>query len=235
MLSQGALRTIKLLQNCSESVHRSLEEMCASEEYETNDKIVEIGDAGDHIYFIIDGSVNRSVYDQSEHLVSYGPLCRDDHFGELSALLSEPREAVVIATSHCKLARINAKNFSEAIHRSPELSLALLQSMAKRVREGRSLASRLSRLTTRQRFSIQLLSLATKNPADNTKLRIFPAPSQQQFAQQIGAKRETVGRIIREFKRRNLVTQVSNALVIENKEALQKMIGGEPEYRPRKR
>jgi membrane protein len=99
-------------------------------EYHEGEIIFNEGDPGERMFYVVSGLVN---------IVKNGTLINvvkpTEYFGEMAMLLNAPRVAkAVVAVADTQLAIISRKNFETLLHDKPEIVLALLKSMAARLR-----------------------------------------------------------------------------------------------------
>jgi len=92
-------------------------------------RIVRVGQRGDSFCLLLEGSA--SVKAPGKRAVRIGP---GDFFGELSLLDGLPRSADVEAQEDVLLARIGRKDFLRLVQREPKVALALLRTLAGRLR-----------------------------------------------------------------------------------------------------
>jgi CRP/FNR family transcriptional regulator, cyclic AMP receptor protein len=86
--------------------------------------------AGNHaLHIITDGAVDVTVDGQRRR--SLGP---GDYFGEISMFDRSPATATVVTTSPLHLLVLSHAQFRDAIKADPELSMAILATMAERLR-----------------------------------------------------------------------------------------------------
>jgi len=78
--------------------------------------IMRRGQAGDCMYFIIDGEVEIRLQAQELYL---GP---GQFFGEVALLTGAPRNATVVAAQSCTLLSLDIVDFHELLARHPELA-----------------------------------------------------------------------------------------------------------------
>ena len=78
--------------------------------------IMRRGQAGDCMYFIIDGEVEIQLQTQEAYL---GP---GQFFGEVALLTGAPRNATVVASQPCTLLSLDIVDFHELLGRHPELA-----------------------------------------------------------------------------------------------------------------
>ncbi len=98
--------------------------------------IVKQGEIGDSFYVVLTGQAK---------VVSNGRtlnhLLPGDHFGEISLLDGDPRTASVVAETEMTLVIITQKDFLAMLSKDPEITICLLEGMARTVRRlDRSLA-----------------------------------------------------------------------------------------------
>lgn len=154
------------------------------------------GDHGDALYLVISGELEAVLtnFDGRETwLATIGPGMP---VGELAVLDGRPRSADLIATRRSRLVRIGREAFLQALREEPEAAIALLSTLAFRLRatdahveqvNASSLPSRLSRLL-----------LAEGSP--RTTL------SQAALARRIGASRERINRTLADWRKQGWVS-----------------------------
>jgi CRP-like cAMP-binding protein len=98
--------------------------------------IVKQGDIGDSFYVVLTGQAKVVVSGRTVNRLLPG-----DHFGEISLLDGKPRTASVAAETEMTLVIIMQKDFLALLAKDPEITLVLLEGMARTVRRlDRSLA-----------------------------------------------------------------------------------------------
>lgn len=95
--------------------------------------IVEIGEPGDCLYIVLDGTV-QVVYPVETGEFELARLGPGDFFGEMALLNDRPRSATVRATQPVRALALDKADFREIILESPRLALSLLQAMSQRIR-----------------------------------------------------------------------------------------------------
>ncbi len=102
--------------------------------YKANSVIFTEMDAGNGMYLIESGQVKikkKIPYINKE--VTLATLGPNENFGELSLLLGRPRAAEVEALTDCTLWFMDEKTFKEAISKSPEFSLMIMEGLANKL------------------------------------------------------------------------------------------------------
>lgn len=85
------------------------------------DIIIEHGKNENNIYFIAEGKVQVSVFNNMRNKVQANELDVGSYFGELSMLFGNNRSAEVVSISYCTLASLSAQNFQQVWKSSPKI------------------------------------------------------------------------------------------------------------------
>jgi len=118
---------------------RQLRQVAAVSEvvdYMAGHSIVREGEIGDTFYVVLHGQAKVTVKGRTIHRAVPG-----DHFGEISLLDGGPRTATVSSETPMRLLSISRKSFLRAIEKDPQISFAMMGTMARMIRRvDRSLA-----------------------------------------------------------------------------------------------
>jgi CRP/FNR family cyclic AMP-dependent transcriptional regulator len=105
-------------------------------EYMAGHSVVKEGDEGDSFFILLSGQAKVTVKGRTVNRTLPG-----DHFGEISLLDGGPRTASVISETPLTMLLIHRKRFMEILMEDPELTIALMESLARTIRRvDRSLA-----------------------------------------------------------------------------------------------
>lgn len=98
--------------------------------YKAGEVIFRAGDPGEELFVIRDGTVGVEVKGTIvERLGS------SDIFGEMALVEAKPRSATVIAETDCVVVPISEKQFLSMVEYAPSFSLAVIRTLAHRLRE----------------------------------------------------------------------------------------------------
>jgi CRP-like cAMP-binding protein len=98
--------------------------------------LVKQGEIGDSFYVVLTGQAKVIANKRTLNRLLPG-----DHFGEISLLDGGPRSASVVAETEMTLVIITQKDFLAMLAKDPEITVCLLEGMARTVRRlDRSLA-----------------------------------------------------------------------------------------------
>jgi len=201
-----SLRTIPLFAEVGDDDLHSIAQLLIERRVPKNKTIVEEGLPGDYMYVIREGKVKVTKLsgDGREKILELlGP---GDFFGEMSLLDNAVRSASVKSLSETRILALSRHDFLKELRRNPDLAMAVIQELTRRVRQMDEQASSLSFQRVKQRTMGLLVRLA-KEETGRDGLRVTPALTHQQIADMIGTSRETVTRAVKELKQSGWLEQ----------------------------
>ena len=189
--------------------------------------VLEGDDSVQALYLIATGSVQvyMTGIDGRETILSF--LERGDFFGEMSLMDGEPRSASVRTVTDATLLVIHRESFLSLLRKSPEIAMALMSELCKRLRKANKQIGSLSTMSVSGRVAGTLLNLMQERGVrihtDNGNMVtvIHNRPTQQQLADMSGTTRETVSRICSLLVRANAIAMTGKDIVIFDEDALQ--------------
>ena len=189
--------------------------------------VLEGDDSVQALYLIATGSVQvyMTGIDGRETILSF--LERGDFFGEMSLIDGEPRSASVRTVTDATLLVIHRESFLSLLRKTPEIAMALMSELCKRLRKANKQIGSLSTMSVSGRVAGTLLNLMQERGVrihtDNGSMVtvIHNRPTQQQLADMSGTTRETVSRICSLLVRANAIAMTGKDIVIFDEDALQ--------------
>ena len=133
-----------------------------------------------------------------------------DYFGELAVLDPAPRSASVMALQASRLAVLSREHVIHCIERQPQIALNLLASLAARFRTVVIAMSDLALLDVYGRVARLLLEHSHEQDGE----RLTEPMTQQEIADQVGASREMVSRILKELRAGGYVSLRGRQIVL---------------------
>ena len=151
------------------------------------------GDAPRGLYLVLSGRLKVFLNDDEGREVVLAIEESGSAFGEISLLDEEPRSASVAAIEPCELVMIGKEALLDLLQRNPELSLAMIRSLAALVRR---LSGNIRTLALKNIYSrlVHLLESRARHEGDHRVIR--ERLTHQLMADMIGASREMVSRIM---------------------------------------
>ena len=197
----------------------------------TNKALFHAGDPGNGCYRVDEGllKVVMVSHTGSERILAFlGP---GDIVGELSIIDGRPRSASVVAVRDSALSFLSRTAFEAFAEKHPQICRVLLTLLATRLRETDVTVAAESFLSLRGRVARTLLELAENFGEDvgSGRIVIHQKIRQSDLAALTGIARETVSRILNDWKRRKLVSHFSGYYCLENKAQLERLWNREHE------
>ena len=212
-----------LLTRLPEQLFRSLFSRATTVRLKTDEVLFRAGDPGDGCYRVLDGLLKVVMMSRgNERILAF--LGLGAIAGELSVIDRLSRSASVIAVRPTILSFVSDADFREFGKEHPQVYEALVALLATRLRETDTTIAAGTLLPLHGRVACALLELAHDfgKDAGSGRVVIHQKIGQSDLAAMAGISRESVSRILNDWKRRNLVSRQSGYYWIENKAQLQK-------------
>ena len=222
------LKGVELFSELNEEQLGMIANLVIVKNYNRDETVVLEGDDSvQALYLIATGSVQvyMTGIDGRETILSF--LERGDFFGEMSLIDGEPRSASVRTVTDAKLLVIHRESFLSLIRKTPEIAMALMSELCKRLRKANKQIGSLSTMSVSGRVAGTLLNLMQERGVrihtdnGNRVTVIHNRPTQQQLADMSGTTRETVSRICSLLVRTNAIAMTGKDIVIFDEDMLQ--------------
>jgi CRP-like cAMP-binding protein len=168
--------------------------------------ILREAEPGDLFFALVRGEVKVFVDSPDGREVVLTHLQAGDFFGEMALLEGEPRSASVTALAESELVAIARDDFFALLSRDFALTRKILQTMSARLRRSNEVIESLALQDVGGRLARYLVRLADESgqsPVDG--YFAVHRPTHQEIANSIGATRETVTRMLKQFEDRKLI------------------------------
>jgi CRP/FNR family transcriptional regulator/CRP/FNR family cyclic AMP-dependent transcriptional regulator len=195
--------------------------------YPARKVVVWEGEPGGALFMVLSGylkTISVGLEGKETLLSVMGP---GEVFGELSLLDAQPRSASVVALEATELATIERAPFLELLERSPRLAIGLLEVLSGRVRNLTKRFENNASMDVPGRLIEALLGLAEKHGERLTdrRIRIKIRLSQQDLGNMVGATRESVNKLLRQWTELGLLRHEGGYVTICELEALRNARG----------
>lgn len=135
------LRTIPLFQGLGSDDLENLASRLVERRFAAGQMIFEQGDSGTAMYVVADGHVNIHLPGEASRRISLKDIARGEYFGELALFDDKPRSASALATTDAVLLELARDELSAYLERRPRAAMAILRTMAERLRETNAMLS----------------------------------------------------------------------------------------------
>ncbi len=173
-------------------------------------------DPGDALYLVASGQVKVVLIGEDGREVILSVLGEGAFFGEMALLDDEPRSAHVIAMEDSIVLALRREDFRARLRASPEVAIALLKELSRRLRRADDQIGSLVLLDVGGRVAELLVRLADEEGGDRITRKLTHAT----IAQMIGSSRETVSRTMRDLQDKNLVSVTRQEIVLTDRAGL---------------
>ncbi len=202
-----------------EAMERFLE-VCRRHHYPPKTTIMRPGDAGNSIFYVVEGSVTISTEgeDGRELILSY--LNPGDFIGEMGLFMKpRPREVLVRTRSKCELAEVSYARLREALERelkddALEIMGAIGAKLAQRLLQTRRKVYHLAFLDTQGRVAKALIDLCAEPDAvshpEGTQIKI----TRQEISRIVGCSREMAGRVMKNLEEDGMIRAHGKTVVV---------------------
>jgi hypothetical protein len=127
------LRKVALFEELAPSDLKQVAAIANERVYPDASKLVKQGDSGDELYIIVSGKVRVLTDGQPVAVRSAG-----DVVGEMAILTREPRMATLVADGDVRVLCVEQRQFEVMLRDRPEIGLAVIKTLAQRLRERRN-------------------------------------------------------------------------------------------------
>jgi CRP/FNR family cyclic AMP-dependent transcriptional regulator len=173
-------------------------------------------DAGDALYLVASGQVKVVLVAEDGREVILSVLGQGAVFGEMSVIDEEPRSAHVIAMEDSVLVVLRREDFQNRLRQSPDVAIALLRELSRRLRRADEKIANLELLDVNGRVASLLLRMAEEEGGDRITRRL----THHTIAQMIGSSRETVSRTMRALVDRGVLDVSRRQIVLKDRRHL---------------
>jgi CRP-like cAMP-binding protein len=219
VLSQIALfrnLTTAHLAQLNQSLHRKA--------FPAGSILMNAGQAGEAVYFILSGTVKVHVEQEDGTDVILSILGPGDVVGEVSALDAGGRSASVITLEPSELMWMDRATFQRHLAAIPAINYNLACILAERLRQANDHIQSLATLETESRIARRILGFARRygRTLPNGDLRIPIRLTQSDIGALVGASREHTNKILVSYKERGYISvDQRHHITIRNQQALQ--------------
>lgn len=215
------LKKVPLFATMREGDIHAFAELVRERSYPKGSVIVFEDDPGDALYLVGSGQVKVVLIGEDGREVILSVLGEGSFFGEMSLIDDQPRSATVIAMTDAAVLVLRREDFQARLRSSPEVAIALMREMSRRLRRADEKIGSLVLLDVNGRVADLLLRLADEEGGSQITKKI----THHVIAQMIGSSRETVSRTMRDFVERGLIQVTRKDISILNHDILQRAAG----------
>lgn len=219
------LRKIQEFADLSEDELARIEKICFTRRYKKNMVVFLEGEPLEAIHFIKSGRVKISklAEDGREQIINI--LGEGDLFPHMGLFEKVAYPATAEVIEDAELGVIRTAQFEDLLRQNPDLAVSMLRVMSKMLRGLQSTIRDLAFKDSFGRTASALLRLAREHGVQSPQgLRLNMPLTHQELANLVGVSRETVTRIISQFRKEKAVEMDRRGITIVNQEKLKRWL-----------
>lgn len=218
------LKIVPIFADLAEDALKQIALLGKRKSFEKDSVILLENDSGSALFVIITGKVKVSRVSDDGREVILSILSDSDFFGEMAILDGLSRSANVTAIEDVEIFMIQRSDFLDLLYNHPEVSIALMQELTKRLRAADMKIKSLSLKDAEGKVATVILQLADDiGRIKQGVVEIEKLPYQQDLANMAGTSRETISRTIHQFAKKGLIEIDGSKLRILNYEKFKEM------------
>ena len=207
MLSHAELiRRVPLFTMITPDQSVLLSEAVQKRRFKRGESLVEQGAQANALFLILAGRARVVMTDRQSREVILAILRPGDYSGEMSLIDSEPHSASVVAEIQTDVLVLGRSEFERCLNENTPMAHAVMRGLVLRLRQANEKISSLALLNVYERVAKVLMGCAV--PVGGQKLLIREKMSRQDIAKMVGASREMVSRVMRDFEEQGF-TEIS--------------------------
>lgn len=188
-----------------------------------NASVFEKGDDSAAMYILQTGRVEISIVSQLGRKIVLNQIAPGQCFGEIGMLDTQPRTASAVAMENSVLLSVSRKVFMDAVQRSPQMAVNLMEVLCERLRWVSDSVEEYALHSLDVRLARRLLVIQTKFSDGQGYVNI----TQTDLADFAGATRESVNKLLMQWKSEGLIEVSRGKILVLERDKLSLIAHGE--------
>ncbi len=214
------IRRVPLFAMLTPAQAESLADAVDKRRFKRGELIVEQGKKCDALYIILAGRARVVVTDRRAREVILATLQPGDYIGEMSLIDQAPHSASVEAEIQTDALVLGGHDFARCLLENHSTAAAVMRGLVGRLRSADRKIESLALMGVYGRVANVLLDSGVPNPDNNIRV-IRDKISRQDIAKMVGASREMVSRVMKDFEEQGFIeTRPDGAIWIRERRKL---------------
>jgi len=213
-----------LFSDLVEDQSRSLEIRLRFKNFGPGETIFRMGDPGEAMMAVLSGSIKVSVSSLDGKEITLAILHPNDIIGEIAILDGRERTADAVALTEAHLAILDRRDVMAFFDAHPRMWARIVDVLCQRLRATNEHFADVALLPPSKRLAKALIRLASAGAQGGQTFRDI-AMSQAELGKVVNASRETVNKLLSEWKGKGIVSIEKGLVRIADAEALQELAG----------
>lgn len=182
--------------------------------YKRGECVVDEGKTTDALYLLLSGRARVLMTDHKGNEVILATLHTGDYVGEMSLIDGEPHSATVMTEVQTDVLILGRADFLRCVGDNAAVALSLMRGLVQRLRHADRKIGSLALMGVYGRVATVLLEAAQLG--ENQHMLIRDKISRQDLAKMVGASREMVSRVMKEFEEQGFIQTLDNGSIRVN-------------------
>ncbi len=208
------IRRVPLFTMLTPAQAESLASAVDKRRFRRGELIVEQGKKCDALYIILAGRARVVVTDSKAREVILATLHPGDHIGEMSLIDQEPHSANVEAEVQTDALVLGGEDFTRCLLENSATVAAVMKGLVQRLRSADRKIESLALLGVYGRVANVLLDSGVPVPGPEDVRVIRDKISRQDIAKMVGASREMVSRVMKDFEEQGFIETRADGSVL---------------------
>lgn len=206
MIDASVFQRVSLFSELESGELEALSRVASVRQYPAGAAILRESEPGDLFFVLLRGEVKVFIDSPDGREVVLTHLQAGDFFGEMALFAGDVRSASVTSLADSELVVLSRADFLAVLAHDFALTKKILRTLSARLRRANDVIESLALQDVGGRLARYLLRLADESgtpPVDG--YFVVHRPTHQEIANSIGATRETVTRMLKQFEDRKLI------------------------------
>lgn len=200
------LETHPLFLTLSEEDRRQVSEIARRRTFGAGETVFQKGGPGDAMYGVLTGTVSIRIASDDGEIRVVNHITDGEIFGEIALIDGLDRTADAVSERESSLLVIRRPDFWRLVDRQPKILIPLLNFLCARLRWLNTQTEESAFLNPEQRLARKLAHLSEAHGAKRNGLRKKEIGiSQSELSELVGVSRESINRILQNWKKKELV------------------------------
>jgi len=203
LTNQDLLYRVPIFSELSEYQLAQLASTVTKQRVKRGELIVEQGKKSNTLFIILSGRARVIMTDRRAKEVILASLAPGDYIGEISLIDGKSHSASVVAEVQTDLLVLGQAEFNQCLAENHATANSVIKVLASRLRNASETISSLALMDVYGRVAKVLVGAS--KPGDANQLLIKEKITRQDLAKMVGASREMVSRVMRDFEAQGFI------------------------------
>lgn len=214
------IRRVPLFTALPETQAQFVAQAVQKKRYKRGEILVEQGKSSSTLYIILSGRVRVYATNGVGREVTLTRLSSGDYFGEMSLIDGGPHSAHVAADQQTDVLVLGQAAFRHCLMSSHALAEQVMRGLVSRLRQADGKIEMLALMDVYGRVAKALLEMGEED--EDERLLVLEKINRQDLAKQVGASREMVSRVMKDFSERGLIELLDSGALLVHDELRQR-------------